>query len=109
MNLPDNISKLLHPSIHDMSSWSTLLFFFSDHKHLLSRQQRRDLYFQCETIRSYWNTEYVEDITIWRPGTGEEMIVPRRRVALNIRQEDIFPNDIYQDQTILDNLSYQIS
>lgn len=102
MRLPDNIQQALQADDDDLISWTVILHFFSENKHKLTYTQKQQLYIKSEQFRKFWNTPKEYDIELKRPN-GDIMKLKRVRDSLQIEINDLKPNDLYQDQTILDN------
>lgn len=102
MKLPNNIRKALSSKNSDLLSWIEILQFFKDHKNELTYWQKRKLYFKSKEMLMYWNADHEYEVEITKPG-GSKIKMKNIRQALDIKIHKVNPNDIYKDQTILDN------
>lgn len=99
MKLPPDIKRIIDDNnTEDLLDWSKIILFFSENKNNLTRRQKIRFYKRSESFRTFWNTTRTVEVEIHKNGEfkkGLKVIHP-----LNIKIEDIYPNDIYQDNII---------
>ena len=105
MRLPDEIREALKQNKSDILSWIVLLQFFKEHKKDLNHFQKRTIYLKCQECLDHWNTEEKKSEEIVKPGSGVLIKIDNIRQSLDIEIDNIRPNDIYLDKTLLDNSS----
>lgn len=103
MTFPDNIQVAVTADMQDMLSWSILLNYFSQHQSELSPTEKITIYEKCEDFRIFWNTDHIETTEVVR-NSGEVVTQKKVRTSLNIDKKDVYPNNIYTDNDIIEHL-----
>jgi hypothetical protein len=100
MRLPKQVSRILKNGDISLASWVTILNYFQEKQSHLSRTQKIRFYNKSEMMREYWNRERHHTETVYR-WDGTSMEVDMTSPSLDIEIEDIRPDNLYTDKTIM--------
>ena len=102
MAFPKKIQIALEADRTDMiSSWVALLNSFAEFQTELSLPEKLTIYYRCEDLRIFWNSDRREPYLHTR-NSGEIVQQIKYIKSLNIDISDIKPNNVYNDQDLIE-------
>lgn len=97
----------LKAKMRELVHWYPILDYFKEHQDELNWFQKFILYKKAEKFRHYWNIERIQKVTIMKNGKPTKGI--KTTSPLNIRRENVNPNDMYRINPYLKLLSIMTS